>query len=233
MCNVTFAAYLNCKHNLSTVIKPKHIPRTILSFSDVECRLLFRFQQNDLFRLMRVFRIPNEVRLESRYLFYGEEVLLFSLHRFAHGFTYEMDCIILFGREHSQWSRAFHWFIQHMMSNFIHLLKRNLEHWLPHFPYFSECIRMKLEEKTNLQFAPQQFRVIGFVDDNVTKTCRPGGGPTRPGINAPRNNNYLQMAFYNGWKNIMELNIKVRNYLMDYVWICLVPFRFVIMIWKC
>eukprot|EP01034_Spumella_vulgaris_P036387 gene36387-44884_t len=31
-------------------------------------------------------------------------------------------------------------------------------------------------------------------------TCRPGGGPARPGVRAPRHNELLQEAFYNGWK---------------------------------
>jgi hypothetical protein len=34
----------------------------------------------------------------------------------------------------------------------------------------------------------------------VIKICRPGCVPTRKGIGAPRNNNFMQMAFYNKWK---------------------------------
>ncbi len=145
LAHIAFVSYLQYKNNMNlpSPIQPKHLPRTILSLNDKECWHLFRFKQNDLFRLITVFKISEEIRLENKSCFYGEEVLLFSLHHFAHGLTYMMHSITLFGREHSQWLRAFHWFIQHMTNNFIHLLSNNLEYWLPPFPHFSECIRLK------------------------------------------------------------------------------------------
>jgi hypothetical protein len=34
----------------------------------------------------------------------------------------------------------------------------------------------------------------------VIASCRRGSGPASDGIDAPRYNNFIQMAFYNGWK---------------------------------
>jgi hypothetical protein len=46
---------------------------------------------------------------------------------------------------------------------------------------------------------PGQNRVCGFLDDNNTATCRPGGGPAAAGPGAPRNPGEMQEAFYSGW----------------------------------
>ena len=39
----------------------------------------------------------------------------------------------------------------------------------------------------------------------MNATCRPGGGPARDGISAPRNDKDIETAFYNGWKKIHGL----------------------------
>ena len=54
-----------------------------------------------------------------------------------------------------------------------------------------------MSEISNIHYAPGTFRVFGFHDDTVIATCRPGGGPAPDG---GRHDNFIQMAFYNGWK---------------------------------
>jgi hypothetical protein len=49
---------------------------------------------------------------------------------------------------------------------------------------------------------PGGFNVFGFIDNTMNATCRPGGGPMRDGVNAPRNDPLIQRAFYNGWKKL-------------------------------
>jgi hypothetical protein len=39
----------------------------------------------------------------------------------------------------------------------------------------------------------------------MNATCRPGGGPTRDGTDAPRNDSEIQRAWYNGWKKLHGL----------------------------
>jgi hypothetical protein len=73
-----------------------------------------------------------------------------------------------------------------------------LDFWVPHFETFAGLIKEKSREKCGLIF--EAFRVFGFIDCSVIATCRPGGGPMEDGANAARWNNFIQMAWYNGWK---------------------------------
>jgi hypothetical protein len=49
----------------------------------------------------------------------------------------------------------------------------------------------------DIHYERDTFRIFGFHDDTVIATCRPGSGPTNDG---GRFDNFIQMAFYNGWK---------------------------------
>lgn len=173
--------------------------RTIESFSDSECWRRFRMRKNDLYRVKNSLAIPHTVRLSNGSRFSGEEVLLFSLNRFTTcGWIH--DLIPVFGRDVTQWTRAFHWFIKYMIANFAYLLTDMLQFWKPYIPLMAEKIRRKLHAKHDIYFPPGTFRVFGFIDCTVIASLRPGGGPTSPGPNAERCDNFIQMAFYNGWK---------------------------------
>ena len=174
-----------------------HIPRTIASFTDEECGIYFRMNKSELYRIFKAFKIPNVITLSSRSKFVGEELLLFCLMRYFHGINMELQSRLLFGRENSQWSRAFDWFNKHMVNEFAYLLIDNMVFWLPHFPKFANKIRLKIEEKSQLFYQHGTFQVFAFVDDNVSKICRPAGGPADEGENAPRYNNDIQRAFFN------------------------------------
>jgi hypothetical protein len=63
-----------------------------------------------------------------------------------------------------------------------------------------EAIRRKLAEKCGVHFPEGAFRVAAFHDCTVIASCRPGGGPVGPGVDAERVDNFIQMAFYSGWK---------------------------------
>ena len=152
---------------------------------------------------MRALKIPDFIRLDNRSVFTAEEVLLCSLHRYAQaGGNLEHDANFIFGREFSQWSKAFKWFNQHMVINFTNLMVNNFQFWSQYFPIFAEKIRKKTEQMSgyDVQWEPGTFKVIAFIDDNVSRTCRPGGGPMEEGPDAPRYDNEIQAAFYNGWK---------------------------------
>jgi hypothetical protein len=72
----------------------------------------------------------------------------------------------------------------------------NFQYWKNYFDYFAEKIRCKLIE-FGIHYSRDTFRVVGFYDDTVLATSRPGSGPNKNGL---RKSNYIQMAFYNGWK---------------------------------
>jgi hypothetical protein len=51
-------------------------------------------------------------------------------------------------------------------------------------------------------FVPNQFNVVGFIDCNQVRTCRPGAGPAQGPNGQPRRRHQaalLQESFYNGW----------------------------------
>ena len=48
--------------------------------------------------------------------------------------------------------------------------------------------------------AAGRFRIFAFIDCTVIATLRPSSGPAGMGDGAMRYNNFIQMAFYNGWK---------------------------------
>jgi hypothetical protein len=67
----------------------------------------------------------------------------------------------------------------------------NLQYWKPMLPACAAAIREKVcNEGCYFPTAndPQGgFNIFGFIDNTMNATCRPGGGPTRDGPNAPRN----------------------------------------------
>ena len=52
-------------------------------------------------------------------------------------------------------------------------------------------------KKLNLQ--RRYLGMCAFIDCTLNATCRPGG-PARDGTGAPRNDQLIQRAFFNGWK---------------------------------
>jgi DDE superfamily endonuclease len=106
----------------------------------------------------------------------------------------------IFNLDYTALSRAFSIFVHHMIEKHSKLLTNNLEYWAPSFPFFAERIRHKLASKCGVMYEVGQFIIAMFHDCTVIATCRPGAGPVRPGIDAERFDNFIQMAFYNGWK---------------------------------
>jgi hypothetical protein len=174
--------------------------RTIESFSDGFCWKNFKTRKEDLYRLLRAFRLNDDVyRADNGAKFTREEVLLVGLYRYSTAGYLEQTMRSELNLDFSMLSRAFKIFNRHMLENFAHLLVDNLAYWSPQFPVFAECIRRRLSvaSEGNIEYAPGTFRVAALYDDTVCATCRPGSGPRRGG---GRHNNFIQMGFYNGWK---------------------------------
>lgn len=149
--------------------------RTIESFSDAMCWQRFRMRKPDLHRLKTVLSIPRMVTLPNGSRITGEEILLFSLNRFTTcGWIH--DLIPVYGRDASQWTRAFHWFIRYMIANYAYLLTDMLQFWKPYIPLLAERIRQKLHDKAGIYFPPGTFRIFGFIDCTVIASLRPGAG---------------------------------------------------------
>jgi hypothetical protein len=155
------------------------------------------------------------VTMENGSKFTKEEIFLFSLNRFV--FPCKLaEMAIIYGKDWTQWDRAFNWFVEYVVENFAHLLIDNLEYWRPQFPDFAECIRLKLFEKSNgnIIYAPDTYKICSFYDCTVIKTSRPGAGPAGGGVNAPRYNDLIQEAYYCGHKKfhgIKYLTLELPN----------------------
>ena len=87
-----------------------------------------------------------------------------------------------------------------MVNNWGYLLTNNMEYWVPMMQACANSIRAKCST-LGCDF-PENFCVFAFTDNTMNATCRPGGGPTRDGANAPRNDPNIQRAWYNGWKKL-------------------------------
>ena len=176
--------------------------RTIESFTENACWKRFRFRKLDLYDLQIALQLklePGEYfQADNGMKFTGEEILLIGLHRFCIPGPLEQSMQPIFDLDYSALSRAVTIFNQHMLYHHKHLVTDNLEYWSQYFPIFAECVREKLNEKGDVYYEPGTFRVAMFHDDTVIATCRPGSGPNRR--TGGRHCNYIQMAFYNGWK---------------------------------
>lgn len=188
------------------------VPKRFADISDNDCWTKFRFRKKELWRLLKVMRFDEEDEDEDEEAgsgtflaqngtrFTGQELLMIGLHRLANTGSLKTSMSATFELDYSQLSRAFAMFIDHVLDNHSHLLTDNLHFWAPYFPGFAEAIRSKLAEKCGVHFPEGSFRVAAFHDCTVIASCRPGGGPVGPGVDAERVDNFIQMAFYSGWK---------------------------------
>jgi hypothetical protein len=185
--------------HIPPAVRRIHVARTIASFSEKSCWSRFRTRKTDLLRLFNAlgFGQVGVIKLGNRCSYTAEEIFLFSVNRLVYPGRLDDLCDI-FGRDFSQWSRAFSFFIVYMMDNWAYLVTGNLAYWAPHFHSFSESIRHKIIEKGGAHY--QSLRACAFVDRTVIQTCRPGAGNAEPGPLAPRYNQFIQQSSYNGWK---------------------------------
>jgi len=103
--------------------------RNILSFSDSDCKTFFGINsQADLYRLLKCLRLEKDrIVFSNRSVMSGEEVLLRGMYELTTGEFQSSVSLNVFGRELSQQSRAFSYFINHVYDNFCYLLLDNLE----------------------------------------------------------------------------------------------------------
>jgi hypothetical protein len=154
------------------------------------CEEKLRFEARHLRRVFNVLRIPAFVKLSNGSRMTGEEIFLFSLNRLSFPRRIVSAAREEFGRENSQWTRAFDWFINHILVTFKHLLFSNLPWWSDYFDAAARAVQSKMGEHGLLFPAGQRNNIAMFIDDTLRRTCRPGP------VNAPD----VQEAFYNGWK---------------------------------
>lgn len=189
-----FASVPNVRHR-----KKCRISKTFQAFSDDDCWKKFRTRKEDLPKLLKAFQM-NDIPVfvaDNGMTFTNQEVLMIGLNRFVTPGQLENIMKAEFNLDYTSLSRAVKLFVSHLLDNCSTLLTDNLDFWSEQLPYFAEKIEATLAFESNLHFAPGSFRVAGFHDCTVIASCRPGGGPT---VDGERYDNFIQMAYYNGWK---------------------------------
>jgi hypothetical protein len=176
----------------------------IADLTDKQCFQRTMFCRDELERLYRVLRLDELgefVQMSNGSRFGTEEIMIIALHRFSYPIRFT-DMVQFYGRDWSALSRAFNWFSKYVRTNFSHLIIDNMQYWKPCLEEFTEVVREKMIEKSDggVVYPPGSLSVFGFVDDTVTRTTRPGGGPVEGGVEASRHNCLIQMAFYSGYK---------------------------------
>jgi len=133
----------------------------------------------------------------------GEEVMLRGLYELVTGEFQSSVAINVFGRELSQQSRAFTYFIDFLYKTFCHLLLDNLEWFFDEglLEESRQAVRRKIID-LGYSFELGEKHTIGlFIDCNCLKTCRPGSGPITGRHDGLRYDTLVQQTFYNGWKS--------------------------------
>lgn len=174
---------------------PQH--RTIDSFNESQCYRIFRCTNEELHRWFDCMGFPDEVVLDNGVKLTGEEVFLFGLHRYGYPGRLEDLADAWYGREYTVWSRAFKWFNQFIVDNWLWKITDNMEFWKDRLADLAYKNGERYVAVSGERYDPYDFRTALFIDCTVIATTRPGAGPTESGA---RKNNYIQMAFYNGWK---------------------------------
>lgn len=201
-------AYVRLAYNDDLPVRVRTRPTmlTINDFSESDCYIRFKFTKPDLYRLHDALKLDDfegSVRMSNGSKFGTEELLCLSLNRFAFPQKFG-EMVHVYGRDWTALCRAFNWFCNYVRTKFEYLLQGDMMFWKPHLEGFSEAVRLKIAEKSDngIVHHPGTVLVAMFVDDTMTKTCRPGGGPTEEGVGASRFNTLIQQSFYSGYKKI-------------------------------
>ena len=203
--------------------KPERKDVTVDSFKPSTAKLFFNFKKDDLSRLIDLFKFPEYCILENGSKMKGEELFLRGLFELSTGDNQARMCTFLFGREQTQQSRAFKYFIDHMYTNYKHLVTDSLPWW--HRNGFTkasaDAIWAKMQS-IGYQPTPQELvslKLAGyFIDCKCSPTSVVGGGPAEDGVNAARWDVDVNRAFYNGWKSVHGLKHQTGKYFVVVIW---------------
>ena len=197
---------VSCAADLPPRVWVRPTFRMIDDFSESVTYTRFLFTREDMHRLHRALRMHELgpwVSMGNGSRFGTEELLCLGLNRIVFPQKFG-EMVSVYGRDWTALSRAFNWFSYYVRKRFGWLVQSNLPYWKPMLEVFSEAIRVKVEEKSEagIIYPPGGMLVAMMIDDTLSRSCRPGGGPAEEGEDAPRFNTLIQQAFYTGYKKI-------------------------------
>ena len=186
------------------VSRPERLNRNINSFNESQCWNFFETRKEDLSRLLHFLKFDRICILTNGSSMCGEEIFLRGMYELVSGENQNSIAENVFGREFTQQSRAFKFFVDHIYNNFHYLLCDNLQWWFDQ-GFIMESLEAINRKLVSLGLNSNTRNVFGFIDCNCLETCRVLGGPSEEGPNAARWDDNIQRAFYNGWKSIHGL----------------------------
>ena len=95
-----------------------------------ECWNFFETRKEDPQRLLLNLRFPEKCVLQNGSTMPGKEVMLRGLYELFFGAD-QHEVVPIFGRDQTQQSRAFKYFVIHIYDNFLHLVTDNLRERIP------------------------------------------------------------------------------------------------------
>ena len=122
---------------------------------------IFSHGKSDLFRMVKSLRFPAVLKFENRFKMSGKEVFLRGLYELVNGENQYNIAENVFGRDQSQQSRAFNFFIKYLDETFYDLLSDNLEWW--HENGFIEKSRAAIQQKLEDVGLRHEIRVTKAV----------------------------------------------------------------------
>jgi hypothetical protein len=205
-----FSIVLEDSGDSEPVEKPVRKEVSVNSFTPSTAKMFFKFKKQDLSLLIHLVKFPDQCKLDNGSSMSGEEVFLRGLYELCSGDNQQRMCALLFGREQSQHSRAFKYFIEFMNDNYQHLVKDSLPWW--HRNGFSKASADAVWDKMlSCEYNPTEAELLTlkrfgyFIDCKCSPTSVVGGGPAEDGVNAARWDIDVNRAFYNGWKSVHGL----------------------------
>jgi nuclease HARBI1 len=212
---IFYQNYLSLRCIDSTLLwrKLPKIHRVNIQINDLQDNFIythFRFHNKEqLRRLLECFQFPDFLRSSNGLKFSKDEVLLCGLYRlhFPNRY-YDIGWMTIFGFDYQTASRCFQCFFTWMIHNWSYLLVDHWDYWVEFFHSCTLAIHNKLSYlgcPFPLPHEPYGFRIFGFIDNVILKTCRPGGAD---GEGAPRKDPLIQRTWYSGWKKCHGLKFQ-------------------------
>lgn len=170
----------------------------IANHPDSVCFQSFRFIKPQLYRLQAAIRLQGDFVLDNRSVYSGETILIASLYYLHKPITQEQvaDFIGIFCQPDV--SRMFAFFLDHLVSNFQHLIALDAGDSLIMWASEVETFKRKLRDFHRPDIDSSRYNdVIGFVDGKLHRIARPGQRREHTAIRVD-----TQRTVYNGYKKI-------------------------------
>jgi len=168
--------------------------------------------------------------LQGCHYYQDEELILFSLYRFAHG-TNITVMVNRFSGGVAKWMYGFKYFVRHVHSLVYPTILglEGMANYAPNFPAMASAVESKCGDARvrynneggvavyrGVAFQDGAFDIVGLFDCRNQRTLVPGAGPTGDYVGAPRypDADLMQQSVYTGYKKlhgIKNLTVQLAN----------------------